>query len=80
LGGRQPGSARYRGNGRTGKLGSYLVRLCARLRERGILTGTDGPDHNVIKLRPPLIFSESDADLFVNNLGEILREDAARAR
>ena len=35
-----------------------------RLRERGILAGTDGPHHNVIKLRPPLIFSETDADLF----------------
>jgi 4-aminobutyrate aminotransferase-like enzyme/Ser/Thr protein kinase RdoA (MazF antagonist) len=26
--------------------------VCNRLRERGILTGTDGPFHNVIKLRP----------------------------
>src|SRR5262249_16946862 len=38
---------------------SYVVN---RLRDRGILTGTDGPYHNVIKLRPPLIFSEADAD------------------
>ena len=34
------------------------------LRERGVLTGTDGPHHNVLKLRPPLVFSEDDADLF----------------
>ena len=26
-----------------------------RLRERGVLTGTDGPFHNVLKLRPPLV-------------------------
>ena len=56
---------------------SYVV---SRLRERGILTGSDGPHHNVIKLRPPLLFSESDANLFVNTLSELLQEDAAQAR
>ena len=49
-----------------------------RLRERGILAGTDGPGHNVIKLRPPLIFSKADADLFVDTLDLVLCEDAAR--
>jgi 4-aminobutyrate aminotransferase-like enzyme/Ser/Thr protein kinase RdoA (MazF antagonist) len=48
-----------------------------RLRECGILAGTDGPHHNVIKLRPPLIFTESDADLFVSTLDGILAEDPA---
>src|SRR5919109_863663 len=54
---------------------SYVVN---RLRECGILTGTDGPHHNVIKLRPPLVFSEKDADLFVNTLDVSLQEDAAQ--
>jgi 4-aminobutyrate aminotransferase-like enzyme/Ser/Thr protein kinase RdoA (MazF antagonist) len=49
-----------------------------RLRERGILAGTDGPHHNVIKLRPPLIIAEADADLFVETLECVLQEDAAR--
>jgi 4-aminobutyrate aminotransferase-like enzyme/Ser/Thr protein kinase RdoA (MazF antagonist) len=49
-----------------------------RLRDCGILAGTDGPHHNVIKLRPPLIFSEEDADLFVATLESILQEDAAQ--
>jgi 4-aminobutyrate aminotransferase-like enzyme len=49
-----------------------------RLRDCGILAGTDGPHHNVIKLRPPLIFSEGDADLFVATLESILQEDAAQ--
>jgi len=50
-----------------------------RLRERGVLTGTDGPFHNVLKFRPPLIVSEADADLLVAVLDEVLAEDAARA-
>lgn len=54
---------------------SYVVN---RLRECGILTGTDGPHHNVIKLRPPLVFTEKDADLFVKTLDEILQEDPAQ--
>jgi 4-aminobutyrate aminotransferase-like enzyme len=54
---------------------SYVVN---RLRECGILTGTDGPQHNVIKLRPPLVFTEKDADLFISTLDAILQEDAAK--
>jgi 4-aminobutyrate aminotransferase-like enzyme len=54
---------------------SYVVN---RLRDCGILTGTDGPRHNVIKLRPPLVFSEVDADLFVRTLDAVLQEDAAQ--
>lgn len=48
-----------------------------RLRDAGILAGTDGPFHNVIKLRPPLIFSKADADFLIGALDGILREDAA---
>lgn len=54
---------------------SYIVN---RLRECGILCGTDGPHHNVIKLRPPLIFSGTDADLFTATLGSVLEEDLAK--
>jgi 4-aminobutyrate aminotransferase-like enzyme/Ser/Thr protein kinase RdoA (MazF antagonist) len=46
-----------------------------RLRERGVLAGTDGPYHNVIKLRPPLIVSAEDVDLFAEALDKVLRED-----
>ncbi|HSD66257.1 MAG TPA: aminotransferase class III-fold pyridoxal phosphate-dependent enzyme, partial [Vicinamibacteria bacterium] len=51
-----------------------------RLRERGVLTGTDGPHHNVLKIRPPLVFSEEDADLFLETIGEVLEEDGAQPR
>ncbi|MEQ1473841.1 MAG: aminotransferase class III-fold pyridoxal phosphate-dependent enzyme, partial [Candidatus Acidiferrum sp.] len=53
---------------------AYVVN---RLREHGILTGTDGPHHNVLKLRPPLIISESDAATFAGTLREILAEDSS---
>jgi len=53
----------------------YIVN---RLRERGILAGTDGPHHNVIKLRPPLCFSDSDAKLFTSTLASVLGEDPAQ--
>ena len=56
---------------------SYIVN---RLREYGILTGTDGPHHNVIKLRPPLVFTDKDAELFVKTLDAILEEDAAQPK
>jgi 4-aminobutyrate aminotransferase-like enzyme len=59
----------------TGDQASYAVN---RLRDRGILAGTDGPRHDVIKLRPPLIFSEEDADFFISVLAEILDEDFMR--
>jgi len=57
------------------KEASYITN---RLRERGILTGTDGPNHNVIKLRPPLIFSEADSELLIRTLDSILEEDPAK--
>lgn len=46
-----------------------------RMREHGILLGTDGPLHNVIKIRPPMPFDENDADLLVATLAKILEED-----
>jgi 4-aminobutyrate aminotransferase-like enzyme len=51
-----------------------------RLRDCGILAGTDGPHHNVIKLRPPLVFSAADSNLLIETLDAVLREDAAQPR
>jgi 4-aminobutyrate aminotransferase-like enzyme/Ser/Thr protein kinase RdoA (MazF antagonist) len=49
-----------------------------RLRDEGILAGTDGPHHNVVKIRPPLCFSETDADFLADTLELILNEDGLR--
>jgi 4-aminobutyrate aminotransferase-like enzyme/Ser/Thr protein kinase RdoA (MazF antagonist) len=54
---------------------AYVVN---RLRELRVLTGTDGPHDNVLKLRPPLVFGERDADLLVATLDDVLGEDEAR--
>jgi 4-aminobutyrate aminotransferase-like enzyme/Ser/Thr protein kinase RdoA (MazF antagonist) len=54
---------------------AYVVN---RLRDLGFLAGTDGPHHNVIKLRPPLIFTDDDSALFTSTLSRILAEDPAQ--
>lgn len=46
-----------------------------RMRDHGILIGTDGPYHNVVKIRPPMPFSDSDADFLVATMNRILSED-----
>jgi 4-aminobutyrate aminotransferase-like enzyme/Ser/Thr protein kinase RdoA (MazF antagonist) len=47
-----------------------------RLKEQGILLSTDGPDDNVIKIKPPLPFSGTDALRVVETLDRVLAEDA----
>ncbi|MGD8883175.1 MAG: aminotransferase class III-fold pyridoxal phosphate-dependent enzyme [Desulfobacterales bacterium] len=46
-----------------------------RMRDAGILLGTDGPFENVIKIRPPMPFDESNAELLVANMEQILEAD-----
>ncbi len=46
-----------------------------RLRDCGVLAGTDGPYDNVLKIRPPLIFSDGDVRLFLDTLAAVLAED-----
>jgi 4-aminobutyrate aminotransferase-like enzyme len=54
--------------------GEEAALVANRMRERGILLGTDGPYHNVIKIRPPMPLSESDAELLVATLDRVLWE------
>jgi 4-aminobutyrate aminotransferase-like enzyme/Ser/Thr protein kinase RdoA (MazF antagonist) len=50
---------------------SYLAN---RLRELGVLISTDGPLHNVIKIKPPLCFGKTQSDFLLNSLERGLRE------
>jgi len=49
--------------------------IANRMREHGILLGTDGPYHNVVKIRPPMPFDESDAEILLRTFEKILIED-----
>ena len=42
------------------------------MREEGILIGTEGPSHNVLKIRPPMPFTQPDADLLTATLDSVL--------
>ena len=42
------------------------------LKDRGVLTGSIGPDANILKLRPPMVFSRDDADYMLGNLDDAL--------
>ena len=51
------------------KLTAYVVN---ELRNRGILTGSIGPHDNILKLRPPMVFSQENADFFLGILDDVL--------
>jgi 4-aminobutyrate aminotransferase-like enzyme len=42
------------------------------LRDNGVLLGTTGPLDNVIKIRPPMVFSKPDTDLLLDKLEQAL--------
>ena len=46
------------------------------MRERQILFGTDGPFHNVLKIRPPMPFNKTDADRLCETLDSVLSATA----
>ena len=37
--------------------------------------GTDGPFNNVLKIKPPMVFSKSDADFLLESTRKVLGED-----
>ena len=47
-------------------------RIVGEMRERGVLLSTDGPLRNVIKIKPPMVLSESDVDATLAHLDEVL--------
>jgi 4-aminobutyrate aminotransferase-like enzyme len=51
---------------------AYIInRMC----DHGFLMSTDGPLHNVLKLKPPLVFSKQNADDLLSVLEKVLGED-----
>lgn len=56
-------------------LGEQTDYLANRMKDHGILMSTDGPDHNVLKIKPPMVFNQQNAEELVYYLRKILTED-----
>lgn len=54
---------------------TYLIN---RMRTLGVLMSTDGPLHNVIKIKPPLAFDKANVDFLIEKLRRVLQEDFMR--
>lgn len=48
--------------------------VLSRMKDESILLSSDGPDRNVIKLKPPMVFSMQNVDTVVAVLDEVLAE------
>jgi 4-aminobutyrate aminotransferase-like enzyme len=51
---------------------SYLTN---RMKQLGILMSIDGPDHNVLKIKPPMVFSKENAEELIFRLKTVFAED-----
>ncbi len=49
--------------------------LANRMKDHGILMSTDGPDYNVLKIKPPIVFTKENAEELIFYLDKILEED-----
>ncbi|KAF5273510.1 hypothetical protein FQA39_LY07527 [Lamprigera yunnana] len=53
------------------KIAAYVVR---RMKEERVLISRDGPDENVLKFKPPMVFNKQNADVLVSALDKVLGE------
>lgn len=44
------------------------------MKDEKILISCDGPDSNVIKLKPPMVFDQENADEFIHEFDRLLKE------
>jgi 4-aminobutyrate aminotransferase-like enzyme len=52
--------------------GAAAARVVEEVKARGVLISSDGPEHNVLKVKPPMVLDESDVDRFVAVLDDAL--------
>lgn len=52
--------------------------LADRMKDNKVLMSTDGPDHNVIKIKPPMCFSEENISVLISLLQKVLSETPMR--
>ncbi len=56
-------------------LAKHTDYVANRMKTHGILMSIDGPDHNVLKIKPPIIFNKKQAKELVDTLDKIFKED-----
>jgi len=56
-------------------LAEQTAYLANRMKDHGILMSTDGPDNNVLKIKPPIIFNTDNATELIFYLRKIFAED-----
>ena len=44
------------------------------MKKKGIIITTDGPDNNVLKIKPPIVFDKKCVDTFCSSLNQVLTE------
>ncbi|MFC2156197.1 aminotransferase class III-fold pyridoxal phosphate-dependent enzyme [Acidobacteriota bacterium] len=59
---------------------THAAYIIERMKDEGILISTDGPRNNVLKIKPPIVFSQENADLFLRTLDRILEENVMQIR
>jgi 4-aminobutyrate aminotransferase-like enzyme/Ser/Thr protein kinase RdoA (MazF antagonist) len=58
--------------------GEHASYISNRMKDYGVFVSTDGPYHNVLKIKPPIVWCDDDADHFLWALARVLNEDAVR--
>ena len=51
---------------------SHVFPALIRMKEKRVLLSADGPHRNVLKIKPPMCFTEEDAKFMVEQLDGIL--------
>ena len=56
-------------------LAAHASYLTNRMKSLGVLMSTDGPDYNVLKIKPPMVFSIENAKELIFRLKSVFAED-----
>lgn len=65
-------------NSKKEPLPGHTTYLSNRMKQLGILMSIDGPDHNVMKIKPPMVFNKENAEELVLRLKTVFEEDFMR--
>jgi 4-aminobutyrate aminotransferase-like enzyme len=49
-------------------------KIIMRMREKLVLVSRDGPLHNVLKIKPPIVFNKQNVDTLIEKLKETFEE------